>query len=181
VSVDLASLEHRDSSLHPYLEVSYTVLPEPTPTPTPLPEIVVEKTGPEEPLFIGEYGNISYNIEVTNPGMQAVSDVVVTDTLPVGTEFLSSSDSGVYDSESNSVVWTIESLMAGESQSFTVNVGVPTWVVGAGSLTNLVTGVCKECAEKGQGLWEVPVMRATPTPTPPPIKVYLVTVYQRGQ
>ena len=66
--------------------------------------------------FVGK--KATYKIDVTNTGDLALSDVVVTDTVPAENKLLSASGAQI---DGNTATWTV-SLAAGESKSFDVTV-----------------------------------------------------------
>lgn len=162
------STEHSTSQWHPHLEVSLTTLPEPTPTATPLPAVLVNKVGPEGPLWVTRYEVVSYTITVQNNGVAPLTGVILTDTLPLGTEFIEASDGGVYDGEmqhSGAVVWSLGALDILESQSVSLKLGIPTWVQEKGNVVNMARANCTECAHANEGYWEIFVSVPTNTPT----------------
>ena len=78
--------------------------------------IVMTKTATEE-VILGD--NLTYEITTTNDGEGALTNVVVTDTLPASLTYVSSSPEGTVD-ENGSVSWVIENLEAGASESFSI-------------------------------------------------------------
>ena len=176
VSYSLASVEHRDVSLRPVLEVALAALPTPEPsltptnTPTPPPAVGIKKTGPSGPLYVGQYEIITYHIEVRNEGIIDLSGVVITDSLPLGTEFLDCTGGGVYDShdtDSGLVIWQIESLPVGVTHTVSLDLGLPTWVKERGNIVNLVRSNCTECTVIRENYWEIPVLLPTIPPETP--------------
>ena len=71
-------------------------------------------------VMVGD--ELTYTIKVIN-GETTTADAVVTDKVPVGTEFVSS-DNGVYDAATGTVTWNINDLPAGQyvEVSFVVRV-----------------------------------------------------------
>ena len=67
--------------------------------------------------------NINYEIYYDNTNAYDVHNVVITDTLPAETRFVSASDGGTYDSVTHTVRWNIGSLSAGAPQSYVTLVG----------------------------------------------------------
>lgn len=66
---------------------------------------------------------LTYTITVLNPlDFEGLADVAVVDTLPLGVEFISASDSGAYDSADHTVTWTLDSIAAAGSAEVTVTV-----------------------------------------------------------
>ena len=70
--------------------------------------LTVTKTAAQANYNVGD--TAVYNIDVLNNGPNTATNVVVTDTLPVGLTYLSSTLGGVYDSATRTVTWTIASL-----------------------------------------------------------------------
>lgn len=109
-------------------------IPTPAVTITPTPRVLGATTGPE--LTLTKTVNVSktnpgktltYTLVVANTGTGSASNVVVTDTLPVGFTFVD----GGKDTKS----WTYATLAAGASQTITAKVKVGTGVK-AGDFTN---------------------------------------------
>ncbi|MEK7817368.1 MAG: hypothetical protein AAB281_03855, partial [Actinomycetota bacterium] len=97
------------------------------------PDIAVTKTDGGISVVPGQA--YSYTITVTNEGNQGATNVVVIDTLPANTSFVSASDSGGH---SSGVVMWIINLAAGESKDLTVTVQVDATVpAGLEELTNI--------------------------------------------
>ena len=70
--------------------------------------LTVTKTATQANYNVGD--TAVYNIDVLNNGPNTATNVVVTDTLPAGLTYLSSTMGGVYDSATRTVTWTIASL-----------------------------------------------------------------------
>ena len=96
-----------------------------------VPEIAIDKTVNDTNPNLGD--NLGYAITVENTADVDAEYVTVTDVLPVGVEFVSASNGGVYDTETNTVTWILN-ITSGERVSLTVNVKVIVY----GSLTNVV-------------------------------------------
>jgi uncharacterized repeat protein (TIGR01451 family) len=56
-----------------------------------------------------------YTVTVGNPGTAAAHDITLTTRLPQGMQFVEASDSGQFDAASNSVMWGLDELPAGQS------------------------------------------------------------------
>lgn len=86
-----------------------------------VPVLEVEKEVSTTEAKVGEI--ISYTITVTNAGYAPAEDVTVVDNIGDGLEYISCEpDSGVF--EENTVTWTGQTLDAGESRTYTVNVEI---------------------------------------------------------
>jgi uncharacterized repeat protein (TIGR01451 family) len=96
-------------------------------------DLSITKTGPAS-VNVGQ--NINYSMTVTNAGPQNSSNVVVTDTLPAGTTFVSASTSlGVCSQASGVVTCSVGPLTVGQSATISIVVTANT----AGTKTNTAT------------------------------------------
>ena len=100
-----------------------------TPPPTPFVDMQVSKSVNTEEASVGN--ELTYTINYSNQGNATAENILITDTLPVGTTLLSSSPTP--DSNSSWVLtWEIESLKAGNTGSITLTVwtdGMSAWEV----------------------------------------------------
>lgn len=184
VNYQFASMENDQATLRPMLRIVYTELPDvqptivpPTATPTPVPAVSVDKTGPLGPLQLDGYNTLEYTIVVRNSGAADVTNVVVTDVIPLGTELISATHSGAYVPVESLVVWNLGTLEAGQDVSLGVTLGVPAWVKQDGNVVNLARAYCTECTQLSQDFWEVPVYMG---PTPTPVIMWLVEMHNRS-
>ncbi len=93
-------------------------------------DVIASKTGPATAIAAT---NFSYAISVQNAGPSVASSVVVTDTLPGGVTFVSTTGGGTL--AGNVITWpAIASLANGASQAYTVTVTAPP----TGTLLNIV-------------------------------------------
>jgi uncharacterized repeat protein (TIGR01451 family) len=90
------------------------------------PELRLRKTGPEQALL---FHAVTFQLEVTNTGRARATDVVLTDTLPEGFEFLNSKPSTRGE---NPLTWNLGALEPGQSRRVEYQVSVKP----AGSFTN---------------------------------------------
>jgi uncharacterized repeat protein (TIGR01451 family)/fimbrial isopeptide formation D2 family protein len=94
---------------------------------TPSADLVITKSQPSASVNAG--GTITYSVTVTNNGPSAALNVVVTDTLPVGSTFVSASNGGTQ--AVGVVTWNgtstpgLVSLANGGSLTFTVTITAP--------------------------------------------------------
>ena len=73
-------------------------------------------------LTTAEVGDpVTFTVDVINESTADATNVVVTDAVPAGTTFLSSGGAGTYDGVSQ---WTMASIPAGTTASFTVEVTI---------------------------------------------------------
>ena len=80
----------------------------------------LEKTG--SPTTVAPGGNVTYTINYTNTGAVPLHDVVITEHYPKGVTFISASPAP--DAGTNNV-WTIGTLLPGESGTIVIKVKVP--------------------------------------------------------
>jgi len=84
-------------------------------------ELVVDKSPKEATLYPGD--TITYTITAENTGTDDANNVYVTDEIPEGMEFVSSSQ-GSYDAGTNTWRWNIGTLDGGETQTATITLRV---------------------------------------------------------
>ncbi|HZZ26969.1 MAG TPA: hypothetical protein VFE46_03085 [Pirellulales bacterium] len=61
-----------------------------------------------------------YTVTVGNPGTAPARDITLVTHLPKGLQFVEASDSGQYDTSSNSISWALDELPPGQSGNVTV-------------------------------------------------------------
>lgn len=81
------------------------------------PRIGIRKSAPEQAMM-GE--TFSYGIVVSNPAEVSAEEVVVTDELPEGIQYVSSSPEA--EAEGQTLTWSLGSLPGGQERSLRVNV-----------------------------------------------------------
>ena len=97
------------------------------------PDLVVTKTDGVTSASPGD--TLIYTVTISNAGAQDASGVIVTDTLPANTTFVSASDGGIFSG--GVVTWNVGGLAARTSVTRTVTVLVDSTVpAGVNSLTN---------------------------------------------
>lgn len=77
--------------------------------------------------FAGPGQNITYELQFSNTGNVSATDLVLEDTVPVNTSFVSATGGGVFDG--TKVTWNQADLFPGESGSVSMTVKVSTSVV----------------------------------------------------
>lgn len=92
--------------------------------------------------------NVTYQVTVNSNseiGGMDLKDIVIVDTIPAGSTFVSASNGGTYNSGTGKVTWNIASLPVGTSQNLTVvvNYPSPTFTL-ASSVTNAVLGTATQ-------------------------------------
>jgi uncharacterized repeat protein (TIGR01451 family) len=122
--------------LQPSVTPTPTLTPTATPTPVPTialddgisPYLYLTMTDLYDPLCSG--WRQRYSIWISNVGMISVTNVIVTQTLPLGlSPILSdSTPGGVADKDENSVTWQVEALEPGEAVKFELQVDVADWL-----------------------------------------------------
>jgi uncharacterized repeat protein (TIGR01451 family) len=84
------------------------------------PDVELEKSG--SPAIVAPGGNVTYTINYKNTGTVPLHDVVITENYPNGVTFISASPAP--DAGTNNV-WTIGTLLPGESGTIVIEVKVP--------------------------------------------------------
>ncbi|MEI6579910.1 MAG: hypothetical protein WCN92_10685, partial [Eubacteriales bacterium] len=92
--------------------------------------------------------NVTYQIAVNGNstiGGMNLKNVIITDTIPAGSSFVSASNGGTFNSGTGIVTWNIASLPVGTTQNLTIviNYPSPTFTV-ASSVTNSVLGTATQ-------------------------------------
>lgn len=95
----------------------------------PLADLVTTVAGPASVLATT---NFSYTVTLSNVGPSPASDMIVTDSMPSGTTFVSASNGGTFDA--GTVSWTLAGLAVGETTNLTMTLIAPA----DGRLTNVV-------------------------------------------
>lgn len=98
-------------------------------------DLVITKTDSADPVAAG--ASLIYTVEVANSGPSDALDVVVTDTLPMGVTFVSTS--GCAEDPAGVGTCTLGTVAAGASESFTITVTVDPGT--SGTLTNTASVV----------------------------------------
>ncbi len=100
------------------------------------PDLSITKDDGVEVVASGS--QLTYTLTVTNHGTQHATQVVITDTIPDHTTFVSASNGGTYDDTTRTVTWpTLDHLNVGETVTYTVTVTVDDpLAAGATAITN---------------------------------------------
>jgi len=114
------------------------------------PVLQITKTDSPDPVELGE--ELEYTIRIKNLGQQA-TNLVITDTIPVGAEFVLGSTSGSGQYIGTGVRWTLPVLAPGGSQEYRFRVRVSEltmrWVVNDSYAVSSVEGV----SAYGEPVW----------------------------
>jgi uncharacterized repeat protein (TIGR01451 family) len=121
-------------------------------TVTPVADLAVGKTAPASVVATS---NFTYTVSVTNFGPSSASGVVVTDALPVGVTFVSTTGGGV--NSGGSVSWALGTLVSGQVSNVTLTVKAPA----NGSITNLAKVSSPTLDTNAVNNTSVPVVTAT--------------------
>src|SRR3989441_739252 len=104
---------------------------------TSAPILAVSKTDSPDPVAAG--GNLTYTLSYSNTGNANATGVVLTDTVPANTTFVSATAGGTL--ASGVVTWSVGNLAAGASGSVQMVVRVASPLANGTSLTNGTYGV----------------------------------------
>ncbi|MFA6572816.1 MAG: SdrD B-like domain-containing protein [Patescibacteria group bacterium] len=87
---------------------------------------------------IGQAEQFGYTINWGLTGIITADQVIITDTLPADVSFVSATDSGIYDSGTHTVAWTLNNIAPGTTGSFGVTVQALSNVTNGEELLNTV-------------------------------------------
>ncbi len=132
------------------------------------PSLSIAKVDNPDPVQAG--GLLTYTLTIANSGAGAASSLVITDTLPADTGFVSASDGGTL-AAGNVVSWTVSSLAGGASITRTFAVTISSLAAGQ-VITNTTYGV--RCDQVPTVTWGTAV---TTTVIPPPC----LCIYKAGE
>ncbi len=130
-----------------------------TTTVSAMPILSISKTDGPDPVAAGS--NITYALSYANNGVGGATGVVVSDTLPVNTTFVSASAGGSISG--STVTWSIGSLPAGGSGSVQMVVRVTSPLANGTTITNGTYSV--DCAETAAVTGSPVTTTATSSPT----------------
>lgn len=103
----------------------------------------------------------TYQIVVQNNGPNEAYKVVVSDLLPSGVTYVSSTGGGIYNSSTNRVTWpTINRVDAGQSQTFEVTVKLPNIATTLNNTANVSSGSYDSNASNNISTVTTPVVPA---------------------
>lgn len=148
-------------------EAGHTVIISPPPAG---PDIAVNKTGPSS-VPVGF--PIKYNLTIVNQGGQLATGVIVTDTLPLNTVFISSTHAlfnTFYNETTRDVTFGVGTLAPGQTYKITLYAQV-TETAPLGDITNYITATLNESDENvtnNYKEWSTTVVAAAPSLTVEP-------------
>ncbi len=143
------------------LVVTNTYTKSETQPPITAPALSISKTASATSVTTGT--NVTYTIEVKNTGDAVAENVQITDTLPTGVTYVSSTENGNYDSAARTVTWNVDDLDAGASKSVTVTVTANA----TGTLNNVAAVTADDVTEIKDNA-EITVTSGDTDPTTPP-------------
>ena len=186
-----------EPTLPPSATPTQTALP--TTTPTPLATLALGD-GVSPYLYLTQMDQYDplcktwrqrYSIWISNVGMVTVTNIILTDTLPVGFEpLLDDSTSGAKVDSEGHVTWVLGTMRPGEAVKHELAVSVPTWAKPDAWVTNHVRVSCDQVSvveSTEQSLVsECPWLketaaakpRALPTLEPSPLPVKAATSFE---
>lgn len=86
-----------------------------------IPHLVFSKEVDKSKTVVGD--TITYTIKVKNDGSNDSGQFTITDVIPEGSTFVNgSSEDGVFDEDTNTIVWAINNLVEGEEKVVTFQV-----------------------------------------------------------
>ncbi len=85
-------------------------------------ELTITKSGSPDPVMKG--ADLTYTIEWGVTGNEFADNVVVTDTLPFGTKFVSASGGGLYNAATGVITWNLGNKVPGDKGTLTLVVKV---------------------------------------------------------
>ena len=106
--VNVATASSGGNSFQPEARATTTIL---------VPDITVEKTG-RPAMFVGN--QVTYTLTAGNSGDAALTGVTITDTIPTGMSYVTSSPAGTLSNDGAQVTWSVGSLAVNAETSVTV-------------------------------------------------------------
>ena len=106
--VNVATASSGGNSFQPEARATTTIL---------VPDITVEKTG-RPAMFVGN--QVTYTLTASNSGDAALTGVTITDTIPTGMSYVTSSPAGTVSDDGAQVTWSVGNLAVDAETSVTV-------------------------------------------------------------
>ena len=142
--VNVATASSGGNSFQPEARATTTIL---------VPDITVEKTG-RPAMFVGN--QVTYTLTANNPGDAALTGVTITDTIPTGMSYVTSSPEGTVSDDGAQVTWSVGSLAVGAETSVTVTL--------QGDQVGTVTNTAGASATEGVTASDTLEIRVLPAP-----------------
>jgi len=143
------------------------------------PWLKIEKTGPVGPISDPSV-TIHYDISVENIGRDVAHNVVISDELPLGVTYVSSTGDGVYDEDEHTITWSVATIGISETLSMGVDVRLASWIKAWGVVANVAHADCPNCyGDPVLDVWSLVVGPPPASPTPTRMIQYLPQIYKR--
>ena len=142
--VNVATASSGGNSFQPEARATTTIL---------VPDITVEKTG-RPAMFVGN--QVTYTLTASNSGDAALTGVTITDTIPTGMSYVTSSPAGTVSDDGAQVTWSVGSLAVGAETSVTVTL--------QGDQVGTVTNTAGASATEGVTASDTLEIRVLPAP-----------------
>ena len=142
--VNVATASSGGNSFQPEARATTTIL---------VPDITVEKTG-RPAMFVGN--QVTYTLTASNSGDAALTGVTITDTIPTGMSYVTSSPAGTVSDDGAQVTWSVGSLAVGAETSVTVTL--------QGDQVGTVTNTAGASATEGVSASDTLEIRVLPAP-----------------
>ncbi len=142
--VNVATASSGGNSFQPEARATTTIL---------VPDITVEKTG-RPAMFVGN--QVTYTLTASNSGDAALTGVTITDTIPTGMSYVTSSPEGTVSDDGAQVTWSVGSLAVGAETSVTVTL--------QGDQVGTVTNTAGASATEGVTASDTLEIRVLPAP-----------------
>ena len=142
--VNVATASSGGNSFQPEARATTTIL---------VPDITVEKTG-RPAMFVGN--QVTYTLTASNSGDAALTGVTITDTIPTGMSYVTSSPAGTVSDDGAQVTWSVGNLAVDAETSVTVTL--------QGDQVGSVTNTAGASATEGVSASDTLEIRVLPAP-----------------
>ena len=142
--VNVATASSGGNSFQPEARATTTIL---------VPDITVEKAG-RPAMFVGN--QVTYTLTASNSGDAALTGVTITDTIPTGMSYVTSSPAGTVSEDGAQVSWSVGNLAVDAETSVTVTL--------RGDQVGTVTNTAGASATEGVSASDTLEIRILPAP-----------------
>ncbi len=142
--VNVATASSGGNSFQPEARATTTIL---------VPDITVGKAG-RPAMFVGN--QVTYTLTASNSGDAALTGVTITDTIPTGMSYVTSSPAGTVSADGAQVSWSVGNLAVGAETSVTVTL--------QGDQVATVTNTAGASAAEGVSASDTLEIRVLPAP-----------------